>query len=117
MVELLQANRKLPELYRYLKGNSRFEDGANIAYKFKNFDDRFCFVLMDIKQKLLNLDLYIDETKSQGIKTLTKFQGGDVDCILAILRCDAQKCLKFHEKLEGYRKAEVFNMYVNALQK
>ena len=116
VVELLQANRRLPELYRYLKGNNRFEDGANIAYKFKNFDDHFCFVLMDIKQKSLNPDFYTDETKSQDIKTLTKFQGGDVDCILAILGCDAQKCLILHEKLEGYRKAEVFNMYVNALQ-
>jgi len=121
VVELLQANRKLKELYRYLKGNSRFEDGANIAKKFDDHDNYICFVLMGIRAKLLNPVSYTEKAKLLDTKVLsdllicttTKFL--EVKSVLAIIRGDEDECFKLHEKLSGYGKAEVFNAYINAL--
>jgi len=121
VMELLQAKERLKELYRYLKGNDRFEDGASIAKKFGDLDNHACFVLMDIRAKLLNPVSYTEETKLQDIKVLhnlviyaiTKSQ--DLNSVLAILRDDTDECFKVHEKLDGYRRAEVFNAYINSL--
>ena len=121
VVELLQANERLEELYRYLKGNDKFEDGASIASKFGDLDNHICFVLMNIRAKLLNPVSNTEETKLQDVKTLhnflinatTNFQ--DVKSVLAILRGNTDECFKIHERLDGYSRAEVFNTYINSL--
>ena len=64
-IEYLLETRKIDELYRVLKGNNRFEEGANIALKFNDIENHIGFVVLDIKAKLWTHDASYTEIEKQ----------------------------------------------------
>ena len=69
-INLLQSTRRLKELYHFLKGCNKIEEGVNIAKKFNDTDNHIIFVLMTIKFKLSQNDNYTKEAQQVDAKQL-----------------------------------------------
>ena len=69
-IDLLQRTRRLKELYHFLKGCNKFQEGANIAKKFNDADNHIIFVIMTIKSKLSQNANYTKEAQQVDAKQL-----------------------------------------------
>ena len=122
-INLLQKTRRLEELYHFLKGCNKFEEGASIAKKFKDIDNQIIFELMAIKSKLLrsaNHPVYSKEARQNDAKKLQLLSKNTHDHLQQLL-------LYYTALLEGkgdwykiymilddhYLKIKAFDFYIN----
>ena len=121
-INLLQETKRLSELYQYLKGCNKFEEGANIAKKFNDTGNHIVFVLMTIRSKLI---------QNIGHRTYSKTaQQNDAQELRSLLKSTLDYCLQEellyyiallegrnnHMDLNGYFKVKAFDVYVNMFE-
>ena len=121
-INLLQEIRRLSELYQYLKGCNKFEEGANIAKKFDDTSNHIIFVLMTIRSKLI---------QNIGHRTYSKTaQQNDAKQLRSLLKSTHDYYLQEellyyiallegrnnHMDLNGYFKVKAFDVYVNKFE-
>ena len=127
-IDILQRTRRLKELYCFLKGHNKLEEGANIAKKFNDTNEYVMFVLLIIRSKLLqnaNIQIYSRKAQQSDAKELHLLLKVTHDYHLE------QQLLYFIALLEGkndwynthmklsaqYLKIKAFDLYIDMFKK
>ena len=124
-VEHLLENRKIDELYRVLKGNNRFEEGANIALKFNDIENHIIFLLLDLKGKLWTHDASYTELEKQDDiqklqlleqKTDKYYTKEQINYCLAVLKNNPEDYNNILDTSYGFMKLITFDAFLNAFK-
>ena len=124
-IEHLLETRHKDELYRVLKGNNRFEEGANIALKFDDIENHIVFVVLGIKAKLWTHDAsYTEIEKQDDIQKLqlleqqthkyyTKEQ---INYCITVLKNNKKDYNDILSTSYGFMKPITFDAFLNAFK-
>ena len=124
-VDLLQKTKRLPELYRFLKGHSKFEEGKNIAEKLCDINGKITFALMNIRLKLQNINhpVYSQVAQQNDANELCLLSKNTKDDFLQQQLLYYITLLKgrddwnvIQKELNGYFKIKIFNLHVNMFE-
>ena len=124
-IEHLLETRKIDELYRVLKGNDRFEEGANIAIKLNDTENHIVFVVLGIKAKLWKNDAsYTEIEKQDDIQKLQLLEQQthkyyikeQINYCITVLKNNPKDYNNILSTSYGFMKPITFDTFLNAFQ-
>ena len=124
-IALLLKCKPLRDVYRIMKGNNWFEEGARVALERKDIENHITFVLLAIKEKLWCHDAsYTEIAKRQDIEKLqllekqtdywhTKEQ---INHYIVVLKNNFEEYKNLIDVSNGFMRSITFDAFLNAFK-
>ena len=124
-IALMLKCKQLREVYRIIKGNSWFEEGARVALERNDIENHITFFLLAIKEKLWCHDAsYTKIAKWQDIEKLQLLEKQTNDCFtkdqinyyIVVLKNNFKEYKKLINISNGFMRPITFDAFLNAFQ-